>query len=303
MAQNILMAILNLVVLVGLAPLADGIMRKLRARLQARQGPPLLQPYIDIFKLLGKEDLSPKGTVGFGWLVWRFTPILCLGAVMSAALFIPLGSFSAMGFSGDVIAFLYLLALAGAAVILGGFASGNPYAYVGASREMMMALSAEPVMAIALVALAVHAQSLTFSGILASQASGASVSGLVAAAAFLLAIQAQVGKIPFDIAEAETEIMEGPLIERSGPGLALYKLAFQAKTLMLTTLFIKLFMPWTHSGLFNLLDVVLILVVLALIEVMNTANPRLRIDQSMNYFARAIVFVSVIAVAFALIGK
>src|SRR4030065_255527 len=152
-------------------------------------------------------------------------------------------------FAGDAITFLYFIALAGVAIMLGAFACGNPYAYVGASREMMMILSVEPVAAIALVTAAGKAGSLSFPEMIASYgASGPSVSMVVAGIAFLLALQAQVGKLPFDIAEAEQEIMEGPFIERSGPGLALFKLASYAKLIIFGSILVQVFLPW-HFGM------------------------------------------------------
>jgi len=304
MLEMLGIGILNIVILIGLAPLVDGILRKLRARLQSRQGPPITQPYMDLLKLLGKEELTPEGVVSFNALIWRLTPALCLGATMTAALFVPLFAMAPMQNYGDVIVFLYLLGLAEVAVVLGGFASGNPYAYIGSSREVMMILTTEPVMAIALVTIAVKAHSLSFGGIIEAQAWGLSVSGAIAAIAFLLAMQAQIGKIPFDIAEAETEIMDGAFIERSGAGLALFKLAFQAKVLIFVVLMVKVFLPWPVGSVFSgLFDIVKILVVLGLVEVINVANPRLRIEQSMVYFSRIVVFVAIVALVFAALGR
>ncbi len=306
MAQTIGLAIVNLVVLIGLAPLADGLLRKLRATLHSRKGPPITQPYTDLLKLLGKEDLTPKGAVGFGALIWKTAPALCLGATMVAALLVPLVSSPPLDFGGDVIAFLYLLTLAAAAIVLSAFACGNPYAYVGASREVMMVLTVEPVMAVALIAVAIKAHSLTFSELVSHQVLGPSVSGIIAAVAFLLALQANVGKLPFDIVEAETEIMDGPFIERSGPGLALFRLAAHARTLIFGFLLVSVFFPWPSiegipllTGLLNLAKVI---VALILVEIANVANPRLRIDQSMGYFARIVIFVAIVALVFAVMG-
>jgi len=301
MAQTIALAVLNLIVIVALAPLAEGIMRKLRAIVHSRKGPPLIQPYLDLMKLLAKEDLAP--TAG---LVWQLAPALCLGAVLMAALFTPLGPDPPLAFAGDVIAFIYFVALAGVAIMLGAFASGNPYAYVGASREMMMIFSAEPVMAIALVTAAVKAHSLRFPDLVAhSAAVGPSVSMVVAAAAFALALQAQVGKLPFDIAEAEQEIMEGPFIERSGPGLALFKLASYAKLLIFGSVLMQVFIPWPRFGFWPAdlaLNFAKVGVLVLVVGLVNVVNPRLRIDQSMAYFSRIVVFVAVAALVFATIG-
>ena len=239
MAQVIGLAVLNLALVVGLAPLAEGVIRRIRAIVHSRKGPPLIQPYRDLLKLLAKEDLIPESSV-----LWQLGPTLCLGAVLMAALLTPLGPPPPLAFAGDAIVFLYFIALAGVAIMLGAFASGNPYAYVGASREMMMIFSVEPVMAIAVVTAAVKAGSLSFPDMVASYAAaGPSVSMVVAGIAFLLALQAQVGKLPFDIAEADQEIMEGPFIERSGPGLALFKLASYAKLIIFGSILVQVFIP------------------------------------------------------------
>ncbi len=276
-------------------------MRRLRAIVHSRKGPPLIQPYLDLLKLLAKEDLIPQAGI-----LWQLGPPLCLGAVLMAALLTPLGPPPPLAFAGDAIVFLYFIALAGVAIMLGAVACGNPYAYVGASREMMMIFSVEPVMAIAVVTAAVKAGSLSFPDMVASYAAaGPSVSMVVAGVAFLLALQAQVGKLPFDIAEAEQEIMEGPFIERSGPGLALFKLAAYAKLLIFGSILVQVFVPlprfgfWIANLAVNLVGVGVLVLVVGLV---NAVNPRLRIDQSMSYFSRIVVFVAVAGLVFASIG-
>lgn len=299
--ETIGLAVLNLVVIAGLAPLAEGVVRKVRAIVHSRKGPPLTQAYLDLAKLFAKEDLAP--TTG---LVWRLAPAVCLGATLTAALLAPLGPPPPLSGSGDIIAFLYLMALAAVAIMLGAFASGNPYAYVGASREMMMVLSVEPVMAIALITAAVKAHALTFPGIVDYHAAaGPSVSMVVAGVAFLLALQAQVGKLPFDIAEAEQEIMEGPFIERSGPGLALFKLAAHARMLLYSSVLVQVFVPLPRFGLWVAdlaLNLAAVTALVLLIAFVNAVNPRLRIDQSMGYFSRIVVFVALAGLVFASIG-
>jgi len=300
-ARTILEIALSLIILIGLAPLAEGLLRKLKAIVHSRQGPPIIQPYLDIAKLLVKEDLTPADN----W-IWRMTPSLCLGATMVVAVLTPIGSPPAFWFAGDMIVFIYFATLAAVAIVLSAFASGNPYAYVGGSREMMMVLSVEPVMAIALFVAAIRAHTLTFGGLLASPATTVpSISMVVAGIAFLLALQAQSGKLPFDIAEADQEIMEGPFIERSGPGYALFRWAAHARLMILSAVLVSVFVPWPHvgiPGLSVLLTLVKMAVVLTLVGVADVVNPRLRIDQSMGYYARVVVFVSVGALALAIVG-
>jgi formate hydrogenlyase subunit 4 len=300
-ARTILEIVLSLVILIGLAPLAEGLLRKLKAFVHSRQGPPIIQPYLDIAKLLVKEDLAPTGN----WL-WRMAPALCLGATMVVAVLTPIGRPPAFGFGGDIIVFIYFASLAAVAIILGAFASGNPYAYVGGSREMMMMLSVEPVMTVALAAAAIKAHTLTFGGLMASPVTSTpSISMVVAGIAFLLALQAQAGKLPFDIPEADQEIMGGPFIERSGPGLALFRWAMHARMLIFSAVLVSVFVPLPNfavPGLRTLLTLAVMAVVLVLVGVVDLVNPRLRIDQSMGYYARIVVFVSVGALALAIVG-
>jgi formate hydrogenlyase subunit 4 len=121
--------------------------------------------------------------------------------------------------------------------------------------------------------------------------------------AFFLALQAVAGKLPFDISEADQEIMGGPLIEQSGPRLALFRWAMWVKQLVFAFLLVEVSFPWPHFGnyLIDLLSTI-VKVLVVLVTVVDVVNPRLRIDQAMGYFMR--VGVSYLAaLAFAVIGK
>ena len=133
---------------------------------------------------------------------------------------------------------------------------------------------------------------------------GPSLSMITATIFLFLALQSQVGKLPFDIPEAEQEVMGGPFIEQSGPRLALFKLTLWAKQLVFSFLLVQVFVPWPRLGLPAAdlaVTTVKVLVVVVLIGLVDVVNPRLRIDQSMNYYAR-VVFVSLAALAFAVVG-
>ncbi len=134
---------------------------------------------------------------------------------------------------------------------------------------------------------------------------GPSISMAIGGVAFFLALQAVAGKLPFDIAEAEQEIMGGSLVEQSGPRLALFRWAIWTKQFVLAFLLVEVFFPWPRFGnyLVDLVTtVVKVLVVLALVTLIDVVNPRLRIDQAMGYFMRVAVS-SLAALAFAVIGK
>jgi formate hydrogenlyase subunit 4 len=299
MVHAVVVGIFQILLVLLLSPLLEGLIRKLKARIHSRQGPPITQPYLDLLKLLGKEDLRPTRS-----LMFRTAPVVMMAAVLLLALLIPMGGGAPMGQWSDLITLLYVLTGVAVAVMMAAFASGSPYAFVGASREMMMVLSTEPVVAIALIAAALKSQTLLLDGMVSWQlANHPSLSMVFAGVAFFLALQAQVGKLPFDIAEADQEIMGGPFVELSGPRLALVKWSFHMRLLLFSVLLVQIFLPWPNLGVAPLNIVITLakaLVVVLLVGLIDVVNPRLRIDQSMSYFMR-IVFVAVAAVALTII--
>ena len=300
MSLSLPMAIINVGLALLLSPLLEGIMRKLRARIHSRIGPPVLQPYYDLLKLLGKEDLR----AGDPWLI--LAPILALASTLTASLLIPLGGEAPLAGAGDLLVFLYFVGISAVAVIFMGMLSWSPYAFLGSSREMMIYLTVEPVLFVTLITAAVHARSLKlYDLVLWNHAMGPQISMLIAAIAYFLVLQAQLGRLPFDMAEAETEIMGGPSIEIGGPKLALFRWSVQAKLLVFTALFVEVFFPWPKTFQFipdlglTLGKVLLIVLVVAGID---AVNPRLRIDQALVFFF-GVTMVSLAGLALALVGS
>lgn len=281
---NIVIGIFNVLLVLLAAPLVDGILRKVRARIHSRQGPPVMQTYYDLAKLMVKEDQS-----GANNFVFNAAPVACLGSILLAALFVPMGGVVPLGFSGDILVLVYILTLAPVCMCLGGMASGSPYAYVGVSREIMLLVVVEPVLAVALISTAIKAQSLVLVHCIDRYASGLpDISLIVGGIAFFLILQPEFSKVPFDLAEAEQEIMEGPLIEYSGRKLALLKWSMYSKQIVLIALLVGAFVPWPRTG-FLFLDVAVtlikILIAAVLVEVIAQVFPRLKINQAIRYFA------------------
>lgn len=304
-----LTGIFNVIIALLLSPLLEGIVRKhIRARVHSRQGPPIFQPYYDLFKLLGKEELRMKKDT-----MAKFMSVLSLAAVLVASLTVPMGLSSPLGKSGDMISFIYLITLAAVAMMLGALTVQSPYTYLGATREMMMALVVEPVVFIALAVTGIKAHSLALPHMACwNMVNGPTVSMILAGLALFLALNAQLGKLPFDIAEADQEIMGGPFIEMSGPRFAMIKWAFYAKQIVFASVFCSIFIPWPDlSGVVNspavatalviVIHTVKVLITLILVGVIDVVNPRLRIDQAIEYYL-AIIFLVSIALAFALVG-
>ena len=233
------------VMIVGL--LLAGIDRKVLARMQKRKGPPLIQPFYDFFKLLGKETIIPDAA---NRKVFLAAPVIGFVSLVVMVILIPVGGYTPFGnFNADLIVMLYLLTIPAVALILGGSSSGSPYAGIGISREMvtMMAYELPLVIVLLTVAKAVGGDELCFSlGYISGYqgVNGALITNwelIPAAIAFLLVIPAEVGTQPFDVAEAETEICEGPLVEYTGAPLAMFKLNTAIKMFVMTALFTVLF--------------------------------------------------------------
>jgi formate hydrogenlyase subunit 4 len=234
-----------------------GIDRKLAAHMQARIGPPLRQPFIDIRKLLIKENIVPENAIP--WL-FNMAPVIALVSSLVILLYIPLGSLiSPLGMYGDLILVMYLLTIPALAMVAGGFASGSPYATVGAQREMVTMIGYEFPLAIVVIGIAWR---LWAAGVahpfLLSSIAGNPVWGLVGplgiAGLILLLIvlavvtPAELSRIPFDTQEAETELAGGLLVEYSGRNLALFSLSTAVKTLVMGALAVAIFFPWNLSS-------------------------------------------------------
>ncbi len=293
-------ALYNLVVVLLLSPLFEGVMRKTRAVIHSRQGPPVLQPYYDLMKLFVKETSEVQDN-----LIGRYAPLVCLASIMAAALFTPVGVAAPLGFAGDAIVLVYLLTVSAICIMLGGMATGSTYAYIGSCREMMLIMVVEPVLAITLITGAIKSGTLLLGGITDWYAAqGLTLSMVVAGVAFLFAAQAETAKLPFDLAEAETELMEGPLIEFSGRSLAFFKWAFFGKQVIFASLFVEIFAPWPKTG-YLLPDIVMhllkITIVLLIVELMANINPRLKINQAIPCFAGVILF-ALAGMAIAIMG-
>jgi len=278
--------LLNVGLVLLVAPLCQGTLRKITARIQSRQGPPILQPYFDLLKLLGKEDIESGELPG----MQRFAVYFSLATVLTVSCLVPMGFAAPMNTSGDAILLIYLLTLCGICTLLAGLAAGSTYSLLGVSREMMSMIALEPLFAIAIIVGAVHVQSFRLSSLLQGSpyaGSGFPWSGLVMLAVMLLSFQAFVQRVPFDISEAETELMEGPLSEYSGPKLALLQYAQMAKLIVYSALFVALFAPW-GAGLFFPLAWLLfwakVFALVLLVTIVAATHARYRIDQAIRYF-------------------
>ncbi|MCM8761294.1 MAG: NADH-quinone oxidoreductase subunit H [Candidatus Omnitrophica bacterium] len=281
--------------------------RKLTARLQWRAGPPWYQNFVDFIKLaLYKETLVPHGAPK---IIFLGMPIVGLAAATLVSTLVLVSNVKPhSGFIGDLIVVVYLLLIPPLSLIIGAFSSGNSFASLGASREMKLMLSYELPFILALAVPIMKSGSAIRLGeiILYQQSNGtliASFSGAISFFAMLLCVQAKLGFIPFDIPEAETEIIAGPYIEYSGKALAILKLTKSILMFVVPILLVTLYFGGLAFSAAGIVKTILsYLFILILMIVIKNTNPRVRIDQALRFFWTVITLLAVISVIFAYLG-
>ncbi|MBN1416273.1 MAG: NADH-quinone oxidoreductase subunit H [Bacteroidales bacterium] len=287
--------------------LLSGLDRKITAWLQFRKGPPLLQPFYDFLKLLlVKETIIPaRGSV----LTFLAAPVFALtGAIISGLLILLPGFNYKPGFSGDIIVVFYMLTIPSLTYIIGALAAGNPLASVGASREMKLIISYELTFMLIIAAVVLKAgNAIRISDIIQAQVEqGAfigSISGVLLFIASVFCMQAKLGLVPFDMAEAETEINHGAFIEYSGSAYAMIKLAKYMMFFILPAFIgIILLGGIRVNGIHLLWTILKILGMIVLITLIRNTNPRVRIGQAMRFFFVWMNLLVIIAIVLILFG-
>ena len=280
--------------LIGFSFFAEWYDRKLVARLQNRMGPPFRQPFADFVKLLSKEDIVTEGVSA------RFqaaVPVVAFAAVATAFLYLPVaGAASWFGFPGDLILVLYLLTLPTILMFLMGWTSGNLFAAVGSLRAVSQLFVYEVPFFLAALAPALILETWTVADVVAAQSAGrwslilAPIGFVVA----LVALQAKLERAPFDIPDAETEIVAGPLTELTGRKLALWHLTKDMELVTGAALVVALYLGGPTvpgvavAGILGgaiafAIFFVKVLVVVLVLSVFKAAVGRLRIDQLVRW--------------------
>jgi len=283
-ATRILDLLVHLGVVLFLPPLLLGVINKTKAFFGGRRGPPLVQLYRDIWRLLRKDTVVSTTTT---W-VFRAGPVVSLATVLVAALLLPLGGAeSPLAFTGNFVLFAYLLGLGRFFTILAALDTGSPFEGMGAAREATFSALAEPALFLGLVVLARASGSLELGGMLG----GAEGTWAKAGASLVLVIVSLVvvmlvenSRIPFDDPNTHLEltmIHEVMVLDHSGPmfGMILYGAAI--KLLVLGSLVVNLVVPVTGESLLLSwpLFIVGILALAVVVGVVESSMARLRLVQ------------------------
>ncbi len=289
MRELALACLLQLALLLVVAPFASGVIKTLKARLQTRRGPGFLQPYRDLFKLWHKDMVVPESA---SW-IFSAAPYVVFLTAAAVGLMVPMIALNApLGLVGGVLAVIYLLGLGRFFLALAGLDAGTAFGGLGSSREMTISALAEPAMMLAVFTVAIGAGSTSLTEV-ASAAVGQSwrflaPSQILAFAALFIVLIAETGRIPVDNSATHLEltmIHEAMVLEYSGRYLALIEWGASIKQLVLMTLLANMFFPfglstsWTAPALAAGLVVYLIklLLLCAMVVLVETTNAKLRL--------------------------
>lgn len=275
----------GLMFLVAIGFAAEYVDRKLYARFQNRVGPPWYQPVVDFLKLIGKEDIVPAEADAS---IFRLMPVIALAAASSAIVYIPIsGERALMSFSGDIIVVLYLLTLPTLTFFLGGWYSRSVFSMIGAVRALTQLFAYEVPLFLCILAPALLADTWSISEMVSfyNRHLGYAAFNLLGFGVALIALLGKLEKVPFDIPEAETEIVAGSFTEFSGRYLAFLRLSMNVEMVSAASLLSAVFLPFglnlRQVFLFPLYLIQVFLIV-AVLAFLRSLFARVRIDQMIN---------------------
>ena len=276
---------LELVVTLVAAPLLLSVIAKTKAWFGGRVGPPWLQPYYDLYKLIRKDAVYSKTTT---WM-FRAGPIVNLAALLTAATLLPvLSGRYLMGFSGDLILLAYLLALGRMFTVLAAMDTGSSFEGMGASREVTFGAMAEPALFLSFVVLSMTSGSLQLSDMLGAASAGvwhtAGPARVLVIGALFIVLLTETCRVPVDDPATHLEltmIHEVMVLDHSGPELAYITYGASLKFALLGSLLLHVAVP--HPATLGLLDPLLRLVELGLLAcvvgVIESVMARLRLNR------------------------
>ncbi len=289
----------------------DWVERKIEARMQNRVGPAvagphgILQPLADFIKLLTKEDIVPLNAKQ---ILFRAAPILSFSILVFAVGFLPIDGASAIpgaGFAGDLIFIMALVTLANFLLFLSGWASSNPYGSIGSARVLTQFLGYDIPLLLLALGPAFLAGTLSIAAIAASQYLPFIVLAPWAFVLFIITLQAELEKDPFDIPHADSEVVGGLETEYCGGKLAFLHLSRDVQIVFGAALVVELFLGGPYGPVFfgfpafwySLWFVLKLVAVVIISEYLTTLFARLRIDQVVTANWRVILPLSVVAFA------
>jgi NADH-quinone oxidoreductase subunit H len=279
--------------------------RKLYARFQNRKGPPWFQPLADFVKLSAKESIVPGEA---NKRMFKLLPVVALACVATAFLYVPIwGTTSLLPFQGDVIAILYLLTIPTLTFFLAGWNSSSLFATLGSVRTLTQLFAYEVPLFMAVLGPALLADTWSMSGISAYYAAHPALAllNIPGLAVAMIASQGKLERVPFDTAEAETEIVAGAFTEYGGRHLALFRMAIDMETVVLASIIAAVFLPLFSANPFLgiVFYIIKTLFVVFLLSAFRAVMARLRIEQMVRFCWLYLVPLAMVQLLIDLIAK
>ena len=271
---------------------AEFVDRRLYARFQSRIGPPIFQPLADFIKLLAKEDMVPEEANA---RFFKLMPLIALTSVVTAILYVPIWNTQAVSaFPGDIVVVLYLLTIPTLCFFVGGWYSTSLYARIGSSRLLVQLFAYEVPLYMSILSTAIISDSWSISGILQFHAQHPWywVFNLIGFVVAIIALIGKLEKAPFDIPDAETEIVAGAFTEYSGKLLAFLKLTLSIEMIVGASLIAAIFLPFGYNLpplLAFVLYIIKVLSIVAIVALVRTVFARMRLDQMIEFCWKFVV--------------
>lgn len=294
-----LIVIIQSLLIIAISPLISGIIRKIKNNLRMRKGPGIFQPYYNLFKLFYKEELISKNV---SW-IFHAAPFIVLSSTVAVLLLVPvIVPEWSLNFMGDFLLIIFLLGLGRFFLALSGLDTGSAFGGMGSSREMFISSFVEPIMLIAVFAVAVKSGYTNMSSISAIKM--VYLSSVVAAVALLFVTIAETSRLPVDNQETHLEltmIHEAMVLEYSGRSLAIIELASHIKQIVFFTIMANILFPLgmlpdispVMSIVIYLLKIIGICVIISVIEI---SIAKLRLFRVIDFlsFGFVLSFISMI---------
>ncbi len=293
--------VVQLALLLFLAPFLTGFAKTCKARLQTRRGPAMIQPYFDLQKLFRKSMVIPNTA---SWIFSAAPRVLFVSTLLSGLMIPAISAEAPLSWMGGVLAVVYLLALGRFFLALAGLDTGSSFGGLGSSREMTISAIAEPALMLAMFTVALSAGSTNLSIVaqsgLAQSWRFLAPSQMLAFAALFIVLVAETGRIPVDNPATHLELTmvhEAMILEYSGPYLALIEWSASIKQLVLMTLLVNVFFPFGLSTDWSPLPlavsfgyfIVKLLLLASVVVLVETANAKLRLFRVPELLAVAFV--------------
>jgi len=295
--MKILFLFIQILLLIAIAPFLSGLIKKIKNTLRMRKGASVFQPYYNLQKLFGKEEVISENT---SW-IFRITPFIVMGCVVLTIPLLPLfGLAVSLNYMGDFLLIIFILALGRFFLALAGLDAASAFGGMGSSREMFISALVEPVALLAVFAVSLNAGSTSLQAI--SNFHVMKLSSFIAVISLFIVTIVETSRLPIDNQETHLEltmIHEAMVLEYSGRSLALLEWASYIKQVIFFTILSIITMPFGSANIFiYFIKIAAMCLIIAVIEILTAKMRLFRVVDFLSFS----LFLSVTALIISSIG-